>query len=126
VSYEPRLLFDRIILALQRNPRCSLEGLSRELRVSRRTIQNAVNAVTGKKLRDLREELLLARVKNLLVSTPNATIKKVALDVGYRSPRSFAHAVRRACGVSPKQLRNRIAGDLLSCRPSTIISAAHR
>jgi AraC-like DNA-binding protein len=114
VSYEPRLLFDRIILALQGNPRCSLEGLSRELHVSCRTIQNAVNEITGKKFRDLREELLLVRIKNLLVSAPNATIREVSLQAGYSSSRSFARAVRRASGVSPKQLRTRMILELPS------------
>src|SRR5437899_1848868 len=109
------LLFKKIALTLKGNPCCSLRGLSRELQVSRRTIQNAVSAVTGKKFRDLREELLLVRIKNLLASAPNTTIRQVSLEAGYRSPRSFARAVRRASGVSPQQLRTRIAGELLAC-----------
>lgn len=108
---------------LQGNPCCSLGRLSQGLQVSRRTIQNAVNAVTGKKFRALRQELLVARVKNLFVSTPNAAIKKVALDVGYRSPRSFARAVRRACGVSPEQLRTRIAVERVAYKTTAIYSA---
>ncbi|SRR5712691_2626613 len=94
---------------LQGNPCCSLGALSRELHVSRRTNQNAVSAVTGKTFRDPRDELLLARVKSLLVSAPNTTIREVSLEAGYRSPRSFARAVRRACGISPQKLRARIA-----------------
>lgn len=116
MSYDRKLLFNRIIAALRRNPCCSLRELSRELQVSCRTIQNAIRAVTGKKLRDLREELLLVRIKNLLELTPNATIGKVSLEAGYRSARSFARAVRRTCGVTPQQLRNRIAGELLASK----------
>ena len=98
---------------LEGDPCRSLSDLSQELQVSRRTIQSAVNAVTGKKFRDLREELLLVRIKNLLASAPNTTIRQISVEVGYRSPRSFARAVRRGCGLSPKQLRTRIAEELL-------------
>ena len=114
MSYDHRLLCKRVSLYLQRNPNTSLIELSRELHVSGRTIQNAVKAVAGKNLRGLREELLLARIKNLLASAPNATTRKVSLEVGYKSPRSFARAVRRACGDSPRELRSRIATGLLS------------
>src|SRR5436190_1776402 len=110
------VLFNRITLTLQGNPCCPLGELSRELRVSRRTIQNAVDAVTGTKFRDLRDELLVVKIKNLLASAPNTTIREVSLDAGYRSPRSFARAVRRACGVSPQQLRTFIADELLVCK----------
>src|SRR5689334_7199379 len=106
------VLFNRITLTLEYNPFYSLGDLSRELRVSRRTIQNAVNAVTGKKFRELREELLVVRIKNLLASAPSTTIRQVSVEAGYRSPRSFARAVRRACGVSPQQLRTLISDEL--------------
>lgn len=117
MSYDHMLLFNTIALTLQGSPCCSLSDLSRELQISRHTIQNTVKAVTGKKFRDLREELLLARVKKLLVSGPGTTIKRVALEVGYRSTRSFSRAVRRACGASPTQLRTRITKKL-PCRKS--------
>ena len=116
MSYDHRLLCERVALRLQRKPNSSLRELSRELHVSRGTIQNAVNAVTGKKFRELREELLLMRLGNLLESAPNATIRKVSLEAGYKSPRSFARAVRRASGVTPRQLRTRIADELLASK----------
>ncbi len=125
MSYDHRLLCKRISLSLQRNPSSSLQELSRELRVSRRTIQNAVHSVTGKTFRDLRGEILLARIKNLLASAPNTAIRKVSLEAGYRSPRAFARAVRRACGISPQQLRlheaNRQIALVLSMRDTTAI-----
>ena len=112
MSYDPTLLYERICLSLHRNPSLSLEELSRELRVSRRTIQNTVIAVTAKKFRDLRKELLLARFQTALVAEPAAAIKELSSEIGYQSPRSFARAIRRACGVSPEQLRSLIAGEL--------------
>jgi AraC-like DNA-binding protein len=87
--------------------------------VSRNTLQIAVIEVTGKKFRDLREELLLAIVKNLFASRSIATIRDISLKAGYKSPRSFARAVRRASGVSPQQLRTRIACDPHACAASS-------
>ena len=116
MSYDHRLLYERVSLCLRRKPNSSLKDVSQELRVSRRTIQNAVVEVTGKKFKDLRDDLFLAKVKNLLSSRSIATIREVSLKAGYKSPRSFARAVRRASGVSPQQLRSRIAGDLRACK----------
>ena len=116
MSYDPRLLFGRISFNLQRNPSMSLEELSRELRVSQRTIQNTVIAVSGKKFRDLREELLLAKFQSALLAEPTGAIKELSSEIGYRSPRSFARAIRRACGVSPKRLRALIAGELVESK----------
>lgn len=109
MSYEPTLLFRRISLRLQRNPSLSLEELSRELHVSRRTIQNTVITVKGQKFRDLREQLLLARFQSALAAEPEAAIKELSSEIGYRSARSFARAIRRACGKSPEQLRSLLA-----------------
>ena len=70
MSYDHRLLCERISLCLHRNPKSSLRSLSRELHVSPRTIQNAVIKVTGKKFRKVRDEFLLEGIRDPLVSTP--------------------------------------------------------
>ena len=114
MSYDHELLYLRVSLSVQRKPNSSLRELSRELHVSRRTIQSVVISLTGKTFRAIQEEVLLARVQTILLATPGVTIKELARDVGYRSPRSFARAVRRACGVSPEQLRARIASELVA------------
>ena len=95
---------------LEGDPCRSLSDLSQELQVSRRTIQNAVNVVAGRKFRDLREDLLLAKIKKLLESA-NTTIRKASLEAGHKSSRSFARAVRRVCGLTPQKLRTCITGD---------------
>ncbi len=115
MSYDHGLLHLRVSLNLQRKPNTSLRELARELYVSRRTIQNAVITVTGKKFSELQEEALLARVGSILLTRPSIAIKELSGDVGYRSPQSFARAVRRACGVPPEQLRARIARELVKC-----------
>ena len=111
MSYK--LPLDAILFYLRRKP-CGLLGdLSLELRVSRRTVENTVRVAAGKTFRDLRVEMLVERVKSLLESDPTRTIKEMSFDLGYKSPRSFARAIKRACGSAPAQLRSRIIFQLL-------------
>jgi AraC-like DNA-binding protein len=114
VSYDHGLLHLKVSLSLQRKPNSSLGELSRELHVSRRTIQNAVISATGKSFRELQKETLLTRVQSILLARPSVAIKELSDDVGYRSPRSFARAVRHACGISLEQLRTRIVRKCLA------------
>lgn len=108
MSYNHRLLLDEICHCLRQSPCCSLGVLSRELRVSRRTIQQVAITTTGKTLRQLREEILLARVKYLFIARPASAIKELSFDLGFKSSRSFSRAVRRASGTSPEKLRSQV------------------
>src|SRR5256884_3760686 len=85
MSYDHGLLYKRIAVSLRRNPSSPLGKLSRELCVSRRTIQNVVHSVTGKTFRDLRGEILLARIKNLLASAPDRKSTRLNSSHGYIS-----------------------------------------
>lgn len=113
MSYDYRLLVKQISLSLNRNPCCPLQSLSGELHVSPRTIQKVVIMTTGKSLRQFREEILFAKLKILLIERPTSAIKELSFTIGYKSPRSFARAIRRACGSSPEQLRSRITRELI-------------
>jgi transcriptional regulator GlxA family with amidase domain len=68
---------------------------------------------TGKKFSDLREEILIAKVRELFVLQPELAIKEVSFAVGHRSARSFARAVRRACGFSPEEFRSRVTQEIV-------------
>jgi len=114
VSYNHRLLLDEICRCLRQSPCCSLGVLSQELTVSRRTIQQVAITTTGKTLRQLRKEILLARVKHLFISRPTSAIKELSFDLGYKSSRSFSRAIRRASGTSPEKLRSQITDGLTS------------
>ena len=116
MSYDHRLLCKRISQCLHRNPNSSLRQIAGELHLSRRTIQNAVVAVTGKKFCELRQEVLLERIEKVLSSVANATIRRLSCEAGYKCSRSFARAVRRAWGVTPRELRTRIAEELLASK----------
>jgi len=120
LSYDPSILFYNISVSLRQNPATSLENLAQELKVSRRTIQKTVVVNTGKNFRQLRETLLVTRAKVLFVSEPHLSIKALSSKLGYESPRSFARAIRRACGVSPEQLRSFAGLQLLSVKENIV------
>ncbi len=114
MSYDSSMLFHNVSLWLQQNPSISLGNLSRELQVSRRTIQKTIVLASGKTFRDLREQILVARAKALFISKPNLPIKTLSFSVGYESPRSFARAIKRACGLSPQELRSHVVKESFS------------
>lgn len=114
VSYDHRVLFKRIASTLQGNPCWSLGKMSRKLQVSQRTIEKAIIAASGKTFRELKKGILVERVRSTFASDPTQRIKDVASDLGYKSPRSFARAIKRACGSSPEELRSRIIRDLVA------------
>jgi AraC-like DNA-binding protein len=116
MSYDQRLLFDQISVCLHENPCSSLEGLSRRLRVGRRTIERAVSFATLRKFRDFREEALIARLATLIRLQPTLAIKELSFAVGYKSPRSFARAIKRVSGFSPEQFRSSVGQQLLGAQ----------
>ena len=109
MSYDPRLLFERIFASLQESPCKTLIDLSQSLHLSERTIQKAVSLSTGRSFRFLRDEVILTRVKWLFTAQPEVPIKELSSSVGFKSASSFARAVKRASGLSPEELRSRVA-----------------
>lgn len=120
MSSKQDLLLNAVIRRLNRAPFTPLGKLARELHVSRRTLQNIVKLATGKTFRKLHDELLVRRVKTLLESDPTRSIKELSFELGYKSPRSFARAVKQECGSSPEQLRSRIIFHILQDEKETI------
>lgn len=112
MSYDPKLLFEQIAACLKENPRKTLEELSQSLRVSKRTIKKTVRQATSRNFRSYREGVLLDRVKGFFEVQPGVAIKVLSLDLGFKSPSSFARAVRRASGWCPGKLRTVVAGEL--------------
>jgi AraC-like DNA-binding protein len=114
MSYDREFILRKVSGQLREDPTRSLKDISRELRISPRTIENAVKSTVGKHFRHLRREILIARFESMITHDPTLAIKQIALSAGFRSARSFARSIRRACGLSPQQLRSQIA-----CRRST-------
>jgi AraC-like DNA-binding protein len=120
VSYDHKAMFQSVSACLYRRPCISLGDLSREMGISRRTIQKSINSTKGKKFRNLKEEILISRVRSFFMSRPTLTIKELSFEVGYKSARSFARAIKRACGICPEELRSRIADGVFTARERTI------
>jgi|SRR5580700_2100444 AraC family transcriptional regulator len=112
MSYDHQLLQDTVLSRLRRAPSCLLGDLSRELCVSRRTIQKAVSTATGKTFRHFREEMLVERVRIILASNPMMSVKELSFVVGFKSPSSFSRAIKRACLCCPEELRSRMVREL--------------
>ena len=93
------MMLNAALRRLRRVPATLLRDLTQEFRVSRRTLENAISMTTGKTFREVRDEVLVKQVKNLLESRPTRGIKELCFELGYKSPRSFARAVKRACGI---------------------------
>ena len=107
LSYNHILLFNQVRQSMRSRPSRSLRGLSLELHVSRGTLETVVSIATGKSFRCLRDEILVDQLVNAFASRPACTIKEISLALGYKSARSFARAIKRACGLSPVELRSR-------------------
>ena len=101
-----KFLFDAVLFHLYQTPYYLLGDLALQLRVSRRTLENCIHLCAGKRFRDLRQEILLTKVKNLLASNPTISVKELSFAVGFKSASSFSRAIKRACGSYPAELRS--------------------
>lgn len=101
MSYTPKLLFAKIVDSLDESPSRTLGNLQAA------TIEGAVQFVTGGTFELLRQEILLAQVRTLFACEPTLSIKELGFSLGFKSPTSFAHSVKRASGFSPEELRIR-------------------
>ena len=124
MSYDPRLLFAQICVRLDETPARSLLDLSREFHVGSRTIQNVVATMTGVKFSSFKDDILIARLTRLFVARPFSPIKQISFELGYKSGRTFARAVRHACGVTPPEFRNRIVGEAATQKTRALKASA--
>lgn len=114
MSYDHSLLLASISKHLREKPATSIASLSRSLGVSYRLVQQVVCDETGKSFSIFRREVLLGRLSQLFISQPGMAIKEASFDLGFCSPRSFARAVKRACGFSPHILRSLFAAQRIT------------
>jgi AraC-like DNA-binding protein len=109
MSYNSNLILDNLLQKVRQAPSRSLDSISREMRVSRRTLENVLFLSSRKRFKKIQGEILLAIVQNTVLAHPSLTIKELAFSLGYASPRTFARAIKRVCGMSPVELRTSIA-----------------
>lgn len=109
MSYNSNLLLDDLLQKVKKAPSKSLDSISREMRVSRRTLENVLFLSSKKRFKRIQGEILLAIVRNSVLAHPSLTIKELAFSLGYTSPRTFSRVIRRVCGMSPVELRASVA-----------------
>lgn len=105
MSYNLEMLFQTVDSPLKSSPRLSPKDPSRELRVGRHSIEKAVKVSTGGSFRQLRKEVLLTEIRDLLSASPTESIKGISFRVGYKSARSFARFVKNSTSQTAGELR---------------------
>ena len=108
MSYDFRVLARVTEMRVGARPREATASLCAELKVGRHTLRRALCQERGTDLRGLRRSAFLAQVRPKLCAV-GTSVKEVAFEMGYADGRSFARAVKRVCGLSPTQLRERLA-----------------
>jgi len=103
-SYDEILVEVRLILAL--TPRVQLSALSKRTHIDRHLIERAVHELTGCSFRDYRQKEVAVQAVKLVAET-NALMKQIATGMGYRSHSAFCRMVKRATGITPRQIRRK-------------------
>ena len=115
VLHKHKFLSNAIVKRLRCTPSCLLGDLSHELCVSKRTLERAVTDGTdGKTFRKLKDEILVEQVKGIFSCHPTPAIKELSFNLGFKFPRSFARALKRASGYSPEEFRSIVISELLT------------
>jgi transcriptional regulator GlxA family with amidase domain len=105
MAYNLEKLFELIHDSLNSAPHLRLSELSQHLGVGRHTLEKAVKKSAKMTFRELRKRMRLERVRVVLYSQPNLSIKQIAFELNYGSHRAFSRFVRDAAGYSPSELR---------------------
>jgi len=90
------------------NDRIDLDWIASRLNVSRRTLQQQLNA-EGSSFRDIMLDVRMRRAKQL-IWTSRESIAQVALAVGYSDQAHFHRAFKGATGITPREFRHQSLG----------------
>lgn len=80
----------------------TLKNLAADLNMSERQISRLFKSHTGETIQQLRDKIRLDHGENLLNNT-ELTIKEIASQCGYRSPRQFSRVWKMRFGSGPKR-----------------------
>jgi two-component system response regulator YesN len=104
VTYHAVEVVRRIEEALAGQPRLTLALFCRNMNVSRHFAAQAIKETKGISFRDLQQEVLLKKAKEML-SQPDAKIHEVASALGYRRCSDFGRFLRNKTSRRPSDLR---------------------
>ena len=108
------------LIAADCGPLVSVDTVARTIATSRRQLQRAFSEIGGT---TFSAHLFTARMRKgaaLLLETP-ATVREIAVQVGYLEPSQFTKAFRRSYGITPTELRRRQAAVVLLERAPTTV-----
>jgi AraC-like DNA-binding protein len=102
MSYDRSHIRAAITQLLITHPGLSLSRAAAELKIDRRTIEQALEPQGG--FRATKQRLLFAHAIDLLCD-PHLSVKQIAACCGYAAPRAFARFLVAQCGLSPTELK---------------------
>ena len=104
MTYNLINLFVEADSRLSDNPQLHLYDLAKELGVSSRTIETAIQLGCGKTYRQLKKQKRLEKLQ-VLLSRGGLSRKEVAALIGFRSTEAFSRFVRSNTGKPPSELQ---------------------
>jgi len=103
--YSAEELLEAIDARLTASPRATLSQMAQELGVSRRTIVRLLRMARNMSYRSYQQSVLLRIALERLRHDKSATIKEIALSLGYSSSADFARFIRSKAGAWPTKFR---------------------
>ena len=116
MTYNQYQLFEVIDARLTACPGLRLQAVAQEFGVNRHTVEKAIRQARGISFREYQQDFLLRKAIDLLLHEPNLSIKQLAGELGYRSPKSFWRFIKRASGKSPSEIQRTSVALLLQTR----------
>lgn len=86
-------------------PEYNVEALSRDMCMSRITLNRHLQKQTGLSPKDFIRDIRLKKAATLLQQTPEASIADIARKVGFTTPNYFAKCFKEKFGILPKDYR---------------------
>jgi AraC-like DNA-binding protein len=105
MGYDLPRVFTEVDRRLSVMPRLRLARLATDLGLERHTIERAVRKLLGTCFRDYQQGKVLAHALVLLRERPTASVKQIALELGYTSPDAFSRFLKKMTGKTPTEVR---------------------
>jgi AraC-like DNA-binding protein len=105
MCYDQHLLAAEVLDLLSEKPCLSLQNICQRIHIDRHTVTRTLRNTWGTSFRDFRREVIAKQAAHLLQRCPNLSLKEVAFQLGFSSPKTFAHFLKNMTGLTPKEYR---------------------